>query len=375
MSEYEQDKYTYNRIVIIGNGYDRALGMATSYSDFLLDYLKKCIKSAMTAPYHSDVFIRIERINYQNNQELWVKIESIESIPRLFEFCKDRVKFSSKSELLELMLDKLDRDNWVDIETLYFNLLVQKVEHIKKTNVLKRDFAPVKRLNEVFENICLALNDYITRLDKEFNIDFLATPLVSLNYAFKEKQTHTKAYIAHQKADNEIGDPENILFLNFNYTNSLYKMFNSTLEMRNHHILHIHGQIGNSKNPIIFGYGDDTHHYYKEIEIEDSFDPMLFIKSFHYPKTENYHTLLDFMSSGKYEVYIVGHSCGLSDRTLLKAIFEDNNCLAIKIFHRGSNEEHFLKNIAISRHFENKSSLRKKIMPYDEYAVIPQSKR
>jgi hypothetical protein len=374
MTEYEGDKYTYNRIVILGNGYDRALGMATSYKDFLLDYLKKCIKSAMTAPYHSDVVIRIEHINYGNNHKIWERVDEIESIPQLLEFCENSIKISSKSKLLELMLDKLDRDNWVDVETLYFNLLVQKVEQIKKTNVLSRDFSPVIRLNEVFQNICIALNDYIARLDKEFNIDFLATPLVNLNDAFKEKQTHTKAYIAHQKTDQEIGDPENILFLNFNYTNSLSKMFDSTLDMYKHHILHIHGQIGNTKNPIIFGYGDDTHHYYKEIEIEDSFDPMKFIKSFHYPKTENYHTLLNFMSSNKYEVYIVGHSCGLSDRTLLKAIFEDENCLAIKIFHRDSSEDHFLKNIAISRHFEDKSSLRKKIMSFDEFAVIPQNK-
>jgi hypothetical protein len=374
MSEYEEEKYKYNRIVIIGNGYDRAFGMSTSYKDFLLDYLKKSIKSAMSAPYTSDVVLSIERIRYRNNDEIWQVIEKIDNIPQLFLFCEDRIKFTSKSEFLELMLEKLEKDNWVDIESLYYNLLVQKVEQIKLSNPLNRDFSPVIRLNEVFANICNALDEYISQVDKEFNIDFLSTPLVSLNNVFKEKQYHTKAYIAHQKSDSEIRAPEEILFLSFNYTNTLAKMFRSTIDMNSYHILHIHGQINNAENPIIFGYGDDTHHYYKEIEIEDSFDPMMYIKSFHYPKTENYHTLLNFMSSQKYEVFIVGHSCGLSDRTLLKTIFENENCLAIKIFHQGDINEHFLKNIAISRHFDNKSSLRNKILPYDKFAVIPQNK-
>ena len=31
----------YNRIVLIGNGFDRALGLKTSYLDFILNYLKR----------------------------------------------------------------------------------------------------------------------------------------------------------------------------------------------------------------------------------------------------------------------------------------------------------------------------------------------
>lgn len=31
----------YNRIVLIGNGFDKALGLKTSYADFILNYLKE----------------------------------------------------------------------------------------------------------------------------------------------------------------------------------------------------------------------------------------------------------------------------------------------------------------------------------------------
>ncbi|MBK6364090.1 MAG: hypothetical protein IPF52_11590 [Saprospiraceae bacterium] len=55
------------------------------------------------------------------------------------------------------------------------------------------------------------------------------------------------------------------------------------------------------------------------------------IKSFDYFKTDNYSKLLAFLES-EFDVYIMGHSCGLSDRTLLSTIFEHENCRKIKIF-------------------------------------------
>jgi hypothetical protein len=364
------ENYQYNRIVIIGNGYDRALGMATSYNDFLLYYLKQCFESAMSAKYCDEV-ITIEHINYNNNSELLEQINKKNSVSELLEFNINKAKISSKSELLELMLERLERNNWVDIETLYFNMLVLKMEQIKKSDVLKRDFSSIIQLNKVFQKINDELHNYIKQVDNNFQVNISESPIKSLNNKFFDKNQYDKLHFLHNKINDEISDPENILFLNFNYTKSLSKILYYT-NKKNYTILHIHGQIDNLNNPIIFGYGDDTHKYYKEIEIEDSFDPMMFIKSFHYNKTENYHTLLDFMSLGKYEVYVAGHSCGLPDRTLLKAIFENEACLAIKIFHRGTQEEHFLKNIAISRHFDDKLSLRKKVMPYDPNAKIPQ---
>jgi hypothetical protein len=83
---------------------------------------------------------------------------------------------------------------------------------------------------------------------------------------------------------------------------------------------------------------------------------------------------LDSLSELPFEVFIVGHSCGLSDRTLLKTIFEHDNCIGIKIYHRGNEYDHFQKNIAISRHFTDKAKLRDKILPFDQHAAIPQSK-
>jgi hypothetical protein len=97
------------------------------------------------------------------------------------------------------------------------------------------------------------------------------------------------------------------------------------------------------------------------------------IKSFQYPKTDNYHKLLSFIEANDFEVFVVGHSCGLSDRTLLKTIFEHDKCLCIKTFHYKGEEEDFYKRIEISRHFSDKQKMRLRLLPFDQNATIPQN--
>ena len=75
---------------------------------------------------------------------------------------------------------------------------------------------------------------------------------------------------------------------------------------------------------------------------------------------------MNFINEKEYDVMVVGHSLGVSDRVLLKTLFEDDNCKLITLFHRGE-DSHFRKRIAASRHFDDKLKMRGKIKPYDEY--------
>ncbi len=43
--------------------------------------------------------------------------------------------------------------------------------------------------------------------------------------------------------------------------------------------------------------------------------------------------MLQFIESAPFQVYIMGHSCGNSDRTLLNTLFEHKNCVSIKPFY------------------------------------------
>ena len=63
----------------------------------------------------------------------------------------------------------------------------------------------------------------------------------------------------------------------------------------------------------------------------------------------------------------MGHSCGLSDRTLLNTLFEHENCLSIKVFYHEydrinhkDNYDDITKNI--SRNFKDKSKMRAKVV-------------
>ena len=46
-----------------------------------------------------------------------------------------------------------------------------------------------------------------------------------------------------------------------------------------------------------------------------------------------YNELVSFIDSRPFNAYIVGHSCGFSDRVLLKQIFENENCNSIEILY------------------------------------------
>lgn len=121
------------------------------------------------------------------------------------------------------------------------------------------------------------------------------------------------------------------LILNFNYTQTAEKLYakNSINE-----VINIHGELNNENNPIIFGYGDELDDDYERIERLQNNDFLENIKSIRYHKTRNYRKLLEFVALGPYQVFIMGHSCGNSDRTLLNTLFEHDNCLSIKVFYR-----------------------------------------
>ena len=76
------------------------------------------------------------------------------------------------------------------------------------------------------------------------------------------------------------------------------------------------------------------------------------------------------------EVFVLGHSLGLSDRTMLSMIFEHSNCKSIKIFYyehdKGNNYVELTQEI--SKHFRNKLEMRRKIVPFDRSEPMPQAK-
>jgi len=244
---------------------------------------------------------------------------------------------------------------------------INKQRKNSKENFLKR----IRVLNEEMDQLTFALDEYIFR--EQNKVDFgIGGPATNILHKFNSPINQS------DHNSNRISDrvPEKVLIANFNYTNIISRQIHPANYSNVHHI-HIHGEAGNENHPIIFGYGDDTDDEYRNLEKSGEDEFLMKIKAFQYPSTSHYHQLLDFIEDQKFDVFVVGHSCGLSDRTLLKTIFEHNNCVAIKNFHyktleNEAREEDFYKRLAISRHFEDKVKMRDRLLPFDANARLYQ---
>lgn len=118
------------------------------------------------------------------------------------------------------------------------------------------------------------------------------------------------------------------MLLNFNYTGMAGKYGESEVASINH----IHGDL-NNPDSIIFGYGDELDEDYKALLKQSDNECLRNIKSIKYLELGKYRNLLQFIESAPYQVYIMGHSCGNSDRTLLNTLFEHKNCVSIKPYY------------------------------------------
>jgi hypothetical protein len=100
------------------------------------------------------------------------------------------------------------------------------------------------------------------------------------------------------------------------------------------------------------------------------------IKSIRYLETDNYRRLLTFIDSAPYQIYIMGHSCGNSDRTLLNTLFEYENCISIKPFYykKPDGSDDYIDIVQnISRNFKNPTLMRDRVVNKTYCEPLPQN--
>lgn len=159
--------------------------------------------------------------------------------------------------------------------------------------------------------------------------------------------------------------PNRILLLNFNYTNTARKLYAKSDDYPRCELIHIHGELDDKNNPIIFGYGDEMHDDYKKIVDLNNNAYLENIKSIRYLETDNYRKLLSFIDSAPFQIYIMGHSCGNSDRTLLNTLFEHKNCVSIKPYYyqKEDGTDNYIDIIQnISRDFKDMTLMRDRVV-------------
>ncbi|MRT93301.1 AbiH family protein [Ancylomarina sp. 16SWW S1-10-2] len=349
-----------NRLIIIGNGFDLAHGMKTSFKDFMIDYYNKAVNTFIEKNEYKDDLLEItfQQDNDYCSDKRLIKFEETFEILEGFQ---NREEFKvTQSVLLKRIKSKMQSSNWVDIEMEYFNLL-EASTHINS-------HIDLKKLNNELDSLKNKLVKYLKgQEDEHRKNEFDLSPLVN---CFTQDIVAEDLFYLDKNTQ-----PDSLYFLNFNYTNTLKPYLDECNLKISSDINYIHGTLYNESGEPIFGYGDEFDKKYLEFEDLKDNDYYRHIKSFEYSKTRNYFRLLSFLESDEFQVHIYGHSCGLSDRTMLNSIFENKLCKSIKIFYHQKdkdNNDFVEKTFDIYRHFKDKGEMRRKIVPYEVSEPMPQ---
>lgn len=396
-----------NRIVLIGNGFDLAHGLKTKYEHFIDWYwkdwgerllhglnktetdglcsfkLKESVKLANWA--------YVWEFHYQRKHPLvpWDLNDVINIAKGDNDLCDYWI-----SPFLHQICKSIETKKWVDIENEYYDLLA-------KCALKKRAETTVEELNQHLRMLLDRLVQYLSlvnQVDAEFNKSIwekIYSPInpkdISIEKFFQLKEyidwcvkqdntywvnkmqrygeainsDYVDSYKEHYHENYYVEYPrpfmlpDHIMLLCFNYTKTAHLYHN-----QNFFLNYIHGELDNPQN-IIFGYGDEMDKDYQALKNLNDNGCLCNTKTIKYLETDNYRNALAFMDSAPFQVYIMGHSCGNSDRTLLNTLFEHKNCISIKPYYyvKEDGSDNYLDIIQnISRNFTDMKLMRDRVV-------------
>ena len=368
------NKIYINRIILEGNGFDLAHGLKTRYEDFINWYFEQLKKSLANCNYsiYEDGFCKLQ-VNFEMcGVSSWkefihpnkhnISRMSINDFLKYLEYHNNRQDIYTKYfSLFELICLSISTKGWVDIESDYYKLLKECAGHHHSLVVELQDQLSFlqEKLVEYLTDV-MANNTSNSQMIAEYwDVMYEPAPIDHLAVSSLKKFPHE--IIA--KGEIPIADT---LLLDFNYTNTTNKYHNK--------IIHIHGKLDTPKS-IIFGYGDELDENYKKLSNLNDNRYLMNMKSIRYLESGNYRDMLRFINAAPYQIYIMGHSCGNSDRTLLNTLFEHENCVSIKPFYYQKDDENdnyseITQNI--SRNFTDMQSFRDKVVDKTRCEPMPQ---
>ena len=366
-----------NRLVLIGNGFDLAHNLKTRYENFINWYWVEWGNRLMRT---SDSIISDEFCKFalkDSHIKNWYMVRSwhykklsmdakefIQKVKMDTALCD----FEYKSYFFEIINNCINTKGWVDIENEYYLLLKEYalgkhskrdvlklnnhliflkcklIEYLNEINkqeiktiddIREKIYAPINSSDVAVEakdvlkdymNWCSEQKDEVweKKLSK-YGIDIHNNP----NYFYEIKEYRQNTFL-HGDYPRAFRLPDNIMLLNFNYTNTACQYLPQKNDIFS--LNHIHGELDNPQS-VIFGYGDELDEDYKAIKNINDNDYLENVKSIRYLESCNYRRMLSFIDSAPFQVCIMGHSCGNSDRTLLNTIFEHQNCVSIKPYY------------------------------------------
>lgn len=271
-------------IFLIGNGFDLAHDIKSSYKDFFENLI----------------------LNMKNEPEKYHKFASgLNSIPNIDDFYKSIDSFSFKNKLLKLFAKDFAKKKWCDIESVYFAEMMNMTE-----------YENISELNNDFEDIKEELHNYLK---------------INCN-AYSPIKEYEDLFRLYRN--------KNLLIINFNYTSTVHSYI-SKLDIKN---IHIHGTLSDDHKSIIFGFAPSDEKISDHRLLDNEY--MHNIKRTSYNLNGKYKQILEFLeyADDGLNVIILGHSCGQSDNMILKDILghkyvED---IQIRYFNSESYRDQFI---------------------------------
>ncbi len=339
-----------NRLIVIGNGFDIAHGLKSSFGDFIESYCYDAIINFFGKLKYEDELISIVSDRPFSDATSFLESFTKKQAPSKITDLTNHynIKLVWKSSFFKSIFNHYEIYKWVDIEIKYFEYLKNSIKIGKPESI--------KTLNNELEYIKAIFLSYLEEEINKKNIE----PNINVINQFKQP---IKLSEVLTNTINEDTTPERSCILNFNYTDIAEKYLPSLTNSKASYIP-IHGQLNNnitsSYQEPVFGFGDEMDEDYIKFELQNNDEVFTHIKSFKYLLYNHYRNLIEFIEENPYQIHIYGHSCGLSDRTMLNTIFEHENCISIKPFYfeqKGKND-YEIKSYSIARHFKSKQKFR-----------------
>lgn len=346
-----------NRLVLIGNGFDLAHGLKTSYADFFYWYWKDRISKFYDeySTVSKDVLCSLKNLHNQTWNityfyDMYLKCDEGKGIYQYLTSHPDAFEIKS-TEFFANICKSIETKNWVDIENEYYSLLTL-LHGFVEDNYLK--------LNKQLEYLRDKLIDYL-RLESKKIFEPKKCIIDKLNYPILRQEIAISSSVYHDNSNSDAINPESTMLLSFNYTNIIKRYEQDVPRIKANYI---HGHIDEPQS-VIFGYGDELDKDFQKLREQKDNECLHHIKSIHYLESDNYRKMLEFIESAPFQVCIMGHSCGNSDRTLLNTLFEHKNCISIKPYYyvKDDGTDNYLELIQnISRNFTDMKLMRDRVV-------------
>lgn len=340
------------KILLIGNGFDLAHGLPTSYKDFL-DFCKM-VRELYTYPIIDNEYNQKKLIDWNTDKTIKSKLlECYENRKNCFE---DKITTQCKEldELYDcikenvwinyfLEQEKSIGENWIDFESEISNV-VQAIETLK--GYIERDDDVLKIKDAKQQTIIYFLKIAKKSLQDVFNLKridgFIEDISIELDKLIRSLEIYICEFVNEIDIIKENDDIKTITpdyVLSFNYSNTYERIYGQSKEVTYDYI-HGKADIKNNVDTCNLVLGIDE---YLEDDKNDKLEFIAFKKFYQriYKSTDS--TYMKWVEQIKkypevnHNLFIFGHSLDKTDRDILKLLICNDN-VTTKIYYYRKNK-------------------------------------